>query len=149
MEFRCLCSPGYQLVDGRCDDIDECLSGTHNCSDSLCQNLPGGFRCECPDGSLDQNGTCKQIDYCELEKPCSQECSIVNSSLICSCWEGYSLSSDLVTCVDINECAQTTSHNCSQRCINTPGNYTCSCDPGFQLDQDGQMWQKFQVTTIK
>ena len=30
-------------------DIDECLEGTHECSDE-CENTEGGYQCHCPPG---------------------------------------------------------------------------------------------------
>ncbi|XP_011373281.1 fibulin-1 isoform X2 [Pteropus vampyrus] len=54
--YQCYCRRGYQLsdVDGvTCEDIDECVTGTHNCStNETCFNVQGGFRClafECPE----------------------------------------------------------------------------------------------------
>ncbi|TSK13190.1 Fibulin-1 [Bagarius yarrelli] len=53
--YQCYCHRGYQLntMDRHiCEDIDECATGTHNCSASQsCFNILGGFRClsfECP-----------------------------------------------------------------------------------------------------
>ena len=32
-------------------DVDECASGTHNCSDTaMCLNSPGSYNCSCLDG---------------------------------------------------------------------------------------------------
>uniref|UniRef100_H2ZHD2 EGF-like domain-containing protein n=1 Tax=Ciona savignyi TaxID=51511 RepID=H2ZHD2_CIOSA len=53
--YTCVCPNGYNLVrfDGTCKDIDECASGSHNCSESeTCFNTRGGFKCveiTCPE----------------------------------------------------------------------------------------------------
>uniref|UniRef100_F7B0U4 EGF containing fibulin extracellular matrix protein 2 n=1 Tax=Monodelphis domestica TaxID=13616 RepID=F7B0U4_MONDO len=45
--FSCHCPQGYQLLGTRlCQDIDECESGAHQCSDGQsCVNFHGGYRC--------------------------------------------------------------------------------------------------------
>ena len=42
-----------------------------------------------------------------------------------------------VSHVDINECANPSTHNCSQECRNTIGSYECACPRGYQLGEDG------------
>jgi hypothetical protein len=50
--FTCSCEQGFApTAEGRCEDVDECLAGTHNClADGLCDNLQGGFLCRCMKG---------------------------------------------------------------------------------------------------
>nr|XP_012633588.1 EGF-containing fibulin-like extracellular matrix protein 2 isoform X4 [Microcebus murinus] len=45
--FSCQCPQGYQLLATRlCQDIDECESGAHQCSEAqTCVNFHGGYRC--------------------------------------------------------------------------------------------------------
>nr|XP_054950502.1 EGF-containing fibulin-like extracellular matrix protein 2 isoform X1 [Pan paniscus] len=45
--FSCHCPQGYQLLATRlCQDIDECESGAHQCSEAqTCVNFHGGYRC--------------------------------------------------------------------------------------------------------
>ncbi|XP_066210322.1 EGF-containing fibulin-like extracellular matrix protein 2 isoform X2 [Saccopteryx leptura] len=45
--FSCHCPQGYQLLATRlCQDIDECESGAHQCSEAqTCVNFYGGYRC--------------------------------------------------------------------------------------------------------
>ncbi|XP_020869471.1 wall-associated receptor kinase 3 isoform X2 [Arabidopsis lyrata subsp. lyrata] len=52
--YVCKCKGGYHgnpyHPDG-CQDIDECIIDTHNCSDpKTCKNKDGGFDCKCPSG---------------------------------------------------------------------------------------------------
>lgn len=45
--FSCVCPQGYQLLGTRlCQDLDECESGTHQCTDGqTCVNFHGGYSC--------------------------------------------------------------------------------------------------------
>ena len=47
------------------------------------------------------------------------------------------MSSDQLTCADLNECNQS-NHSCLHRCVNTIGSYVCSCDAGHTLSDDGR-----------
>ncbi|KAK2510669.1 hypothetical protein Q9233_017534 [Columba guinea] len=46
-----LCPPGFQRLNGTCQDIDECQQGAL-CRRGLCTNTRGGFTCRCPPGFL-------------------------------------------------------------------------------------------------
>jgi len=61
--YKCLCQPGYEVVGGKCQDIDECMSNNGGCSDT-CHNLNGTHICSCPDKFfLDKDQrTCKAIN---------------------------------------------------------------------------------------
>lgn len=45
-KVKCYCEDGF-MGNGRvCTDIDECLYGTHNCTEKMkCTNIYGGFQC--------------------------------------------------------------------------------------------------------
>ena len=61
-----MCDEGYTLSDdGRtCTDIDECLTGTHECQ-HICENTAGGFKCLCHQGFQlnPDNTTCSGDNY--------------------------------------------------------------------------------------
>eukprot|EP01125_Pyxidicula_operculata_P019748 TRINITY_DN7181_c0_g1_i1.p1 TRINITY_DN7181_c0_g1~~TRINITY_DN7181_c0_g1_i1.p1 ORF type:complete len:1031 (+),score=148.75 TRINITY_DN7181_c0_g1_i1:353-3445(+) len=62
---------------------------------------------------------------------CSQSCD----SESCTCYPGYSITNDGVTCVDVDECGNNNG-NCSHQCVNYVGTYACNCPPGFVLSDD-------------
>lgn len=63
---ECVCDESYE---GKfCQyDVDECLTGKHNCSD-ICINTAGSYKCDCPEGTFlgnDSSTTCLDASYCE------------------------------------------------------------------------------------
>ncbi|KAI6218981.1 hypothetical protein M3Y99_01681300 [Aphelenchoides fujianensis] len=53
----CHCKKGFELVNKRCVDIDEC--SWENCPlNSVCKNTPGFFRCECQLGFAGSGRNC-------------------------------------------------------------------------------------------
>lgn len=64
--YICVCNAGYIISpDNRkkCDDIDECATGTHTCSHT-CSNLNGTYSCSCRDNfrlADNMSGVCKAI----------------------------------------------------------------------------------------
>jgi len=59
--FQCICTQGFQELRAgvSCQDIDECLTGAHDCSPSqaLCTNTAGSFECACAEPFYSGNGT--------------------------------------------------------------------------------------------
>lgn len=50
------CSKGYELKEGVCVDIDECLHSKLACDRrATCHNTLGGYECKCEEG-FDGNG---------------------------------------------------------------------------------------------
>ncbi|KAK7907407.1 hypothetical protein WMY93_016019 [Mugilogobius chulae] len=143
------CAPGYQLHNGRCQDIDECMLQTHNCGGSfVCENTPGSFRCrpklKCITGfTQDSHGNCIDINECSSgTNPCSPGSRCVNTvgSYNCqkksiTCSHGYHANTQGDSCVDVDEC-QVGSHHCGagQICHNRPGSYRCECPTGYTYD---------------
>ncbi|XP_072309629.1 fibulin-1-like [Eucyclogobius newberryi] len=153
----CGCRDGYRLKeDGvSCEDVNECLSGDHNCVFGLfCVNTEGSFRCQretgCGTGyELTDSNRCQDIDECVLgSHNCGPEfvCSNTAGSFRChpkdSCPSGY-IQDAIGSCIDINECVVYGSP-CppGQSCINSPGSFTCrrntvTCGRGYHLTEDG------------
>lgn len=110
--YTCECRVGFEKKNGskRCTDIDECASGTAFCDKNHfnCVNTSPGYRCAPKDG-LDSryNG----------------------------CLDGFIFNKTLQSCVDINECENTTLNLCNKTstdCINLLGGYKCTCKDDLQ-----------------
>ncbi|KAI2804698.1 hypothetical protein BLOT_003686 [Blomia tropicalis] len=111
---QCTCIPGYQHVPGvGCADIDECTSKPCHQS-AICENVPGSYRCSCPEGDIgdgwtgcqnpgecprgdldcpsnaacrsDQNGISRCVNLCAFN-PCGPRalCTISNHQVQCKC----------------------------------------------------------------
>ncbi|XP_063099918.1 fibulin-1 isoform X1 [Cavia porcellus] len=80
-------------------------------------------------------------DRCRGGGPCKQQCRDTGDEVVCSCFVGYQLMPDGVSCEDVNECI-TGSHSCrlGETCINTVGSFRCqresSCGTGYELTED-------------
>uniref|UniRef100_A0A8C9J638 Fibulin-1 n=1 Tax=Panthera tigris altaica TaxID=74533 RepID=A0A8C9J638_PANTA len=153
----CSCFVGYQLPADSvsCEDINECITGSHNCRlGESCVNTVGSFRCQrdssCGTGyELTEDNDCKDIDECESGiHNCLPDfiCQNTLGSFRCrpklQCKSGF-IQDALGNCIDINECLSI-SAPCpvGQTCINTEGSYTCqknvpNCGRGYHLNEEG------------
>ena len=70
---------------------------------------------------------------------CDQICINTTESFQCHCLEGYILSSNESSCLDVDECTAGT-HNCQQHhvCTNINGGFVCDCGMDNQLSSDGR-----------
>ncbi|XP_016065554.1 PREDICTED: fibulin-1 isoform X1 [Miniopterus natalensis] len=156
-EVVCSCFVGYQLQpDGvSCEDVNECITGIHNCRlGESCINTVGSFRCQrdssCGTGyELTDNNDCKDIDECQSGiHNCLPDfiCQNTLGSFRCrpklQCKSGF-IQDALGNCIDINECLSV-SPSCpvGHTCINTEGSYTCqknvpNCGRGYHLNEEG------------
>ncbi|KAM3959907.1 LOW QUALITY PROTEIN: uncharacterized protein ACR2FA_006049 [Aphomia sociella] len=130
----------HKLGSTICEDIDECLEGTHLCDQhQRCLNTNGSHECHCKLGyELDIiTGACVDINECATNQhdclPDSQRCDNTVGSFICvrylSCGTGYILHHATGVCEDIDECSLGT-HNCARagpqyNCVNIPGSFRC------------------------
>uniref|UniRef100_UPI00359018BB fibrillin-1-like n=1 Tax=Myxine glutinosa TaxID=7769 RepID=UPI00359018BB len=137
--YSCTCKPGFtRLMNNSCSDVDECLlNKLNNCSRELgiCNNVDGGFDCQCERGSHGDGVTCTADDMCKTS-PCKGNASCENTygGYTCSCPPSYELTEDKRGCQDLDEC-QVGSY-CPQNCSNTVGGFTCSCFEGFKEEGD-------------
>ncbi|XP_060737332.1 hemicentin-1 isoform X1 [Tachysurus vachellii] len=150
--FSCTCPSGFTIntESNSCQDIDECVDGSHMCPhNQLCVNTVGNYRCsvKCGLGFRHRTGGtenrtrtdgCEDVDEC-LESsvsPCQHRCFNTLGSFFCGCRSGYHLVGH--RCFDINECLRSVcpSH---QQCKNTDGGYQCfdSCSSGMTLAETG------------
>ncbi|XP_051978849.1 fibulin-1-like isoform X3 [Xyrauchen texanus] len=153
----CACSEGHKLkADGKtCEDINECLLGSHHCrTGERCINTMGSYRCQrevsCGTGyELTDNNKCEDIDECEMgTHNCALElqCQNTAGSFRCrpkvQCSAGF-IQDALGSCIDINECLSVTGPcQPGQMCFNTVGSYTCqrntvNCGRGYHLNAEG------------
>ncbi|XP_047467891.1 complement component C1q receptor [Mugil cephalus] len=81
--YKCVCNEGYKMVDGRCDNVDECAQ--LRC-DHICLNDSGSYSCSCNEGfALSNDGySCVDIDEC-ASSGCLPEFMCVNTegSFLC------------------------------------------------------------------
>ncbi|XP_045405469.1 fibrillin-3 [Lemur catta] len=141
--FQELCPFGHGAVPGPDDsreDVDECAENLAVCTNGMCVNTDGSFRCECPFGySLDFTGiSCVDTDECAVGHPCGEgTCTNVIGGFECACADGFE-PGPMMTCEDIDECALNPLV-CAFRCHNTEGSYLCTCPAGYTLREDGAM----------
>ncbi|XP_018494885.2 low-density lipoprotein receptor-related protein 1B-like [Galendromus occidentalis] len=117
--ISCRCPQGYAFnaEKSRCEDVDECVDGNHNCEFRfLCVNTIGGYQCSCPAGFRDRPETTT------LRVPISTTESEKND----------------FPCDDIDECKENL-HNCQFNCSNTPGSYECLCKTGYRQDSSKRL----------
>ena len=108
------CDIGFFFDGKSCVDFDECATGLNDChSDATCNNIEGGYTCECKSGFIGDGKT---------------DCIVVPPS----CDAGFFLDMKTLTCIDFDECASGLNdcHN-DATCNNTEGGFTCECKAGY------------------
>ncbi|XP_071487672.1 uncharacterized protein [Diadema antillarum] len=131
----CDCTEGY---DGdHCEMDEDSCAGDPCYLGIICFDDPPPAtqpRCgDCPPHLAGDGFVCYDVNECaEMLDDCEQECHNTQGSYTCSCLSGYTLSLDMRSCLDIDECSRDT-HTCADNsvCINTDGSFNCTCEPGF------------------
>ncbi|KAM6117600.1 hemicentin-2 [Phoenicopterus ruber ruber] len=89
----------------------------------------------CPTGFVKRNGTCIDLDECQMLNQCQHECRNSPGSYRCLCPPGYRLLPNGKSCHDVDECAEGTIQcGSSQMCFNTRGGAQCvdaPCPAGY------------------
>ncbi|XP_053377334.1 fibulin-1-like isoform X2 [Mercenaria mercenaria] len=176
--YRCECNSGYKLamdgrtcyrddcptgfafntVNGQCDDIDECVIDTHECSqpNEICRNSRGSYFCQCDDGFHRNRTTmsCEDIDECARRMDSctsSQRCENTVGSFACRritpCGTGWTLNEETQECIDQDECALGTD-NCGTgyECYNIEGSFRCNpkrCPEGSRFNSATSQCERF------
>ncbi len=81
------------------------------------------------------------IDYCKTSKnTCQQICNKIVGGVTCSCYSGFILQSDGISCItDPSAPISCTPLNCQQICTkDSSNNPVCKCKNGFNLNSDNQ-----------
>ncbi|XP_074779784.1 hemicentin-2 [Athene noctua] len=90
----------------------------------------------CPTGFVKRNGTCTDLDECQMPNQCQHQCRNSPGSYRCVCPPGYRLLPNGKTCHDMDECGEGTIQcGSSQMCFNTRGGAQCVdvlCPAGYQ-----------------
>ncbi|GAB1291075.1 Fibulin-2 [Apodemus speciosus] len=142
--YRCACFPGFELQgDGRTCRPDGGAPQLDTARESALRSESAQVPPNTIPLPVPQPNTCKD------NGPCRQVCRVVGDTAMCSCFPGYAIMADGVSCedqdekcVDINECV-TDLHTCTraEHCVNTPGSFQCykalTCEPGYVLT-DGE-----------
>ncbi|XP_051580184.1 latent-transforming growth factor beta-binding protein 4-like isoform X3 [Myxocyprinus asiaticus] len=131
--FKCVsCQPGFEVLNGYCQDIDECSQNHTRCTNGQCKNTPGSFRCVCDAGFRLEDSACTDIDECLDQLQCpGQQCVNSPGSYKCvPCRDGHSMQNG--RCTDIDECLSTQICGSQSLCVNTDGSYRCDCLPGYR-----------------
>ncbi|XP_040916765.1 complement component C1q receptor [Toxotes jaculatrix] len=106
--YTCACEDGYEMIDGKCSDVDECAQS--RCEHS-CLNSIGSFSCYCNEGfTLAQNGhSCADINEC-VSNHCQFACNNTVGSFLCACPQGFHLETNGSTCApDVTEASAASS----------------------------------------
>ncbi|XP_052691021.1 uncharacterized protein LOC128168863 isoform X6 [Crassostrea angulata] len=135
------CPKGYNDVNQKCEDINECEGNNTNVCNTrteLCENTEGSYLCICLPGFRKDNSICKDVDECsEKTSGCEQICNNTFGSFECLCFPGFSLNINNATCsrTDENSC-----HSIQRSCQYTcdPVENKCLCPIGFELAEDEQ-----------
>ncbi|KAM8705423.1 hypothetical protein ACLKA7_009823 [Drosophila subpalustris] len=151
-QFQCRdrsCIAGHLACNGESDCADgsderDCrLAAQSQSCNSTSQFDCGGGQCiplskvcdkhkDCPDGEDEPAGKCKVNECASKNGNCMHRCVDHLVGYVCECHEGYKLSSDGHTCVDVNECEEP--GVCSQLCVNEVGGFKCECEAGYMRD---------------
>ncbi len=132
----CECDTGYEKdVDGKCIDIDECTTSTHNCdANADCENTPGSFTCTCKD-YYDGDGT--SCTFCDQPNLCGTNCLECTGDTL-KCKDNGDGTTVCVQCVQETDCEGDKPHclldgNTCVECrddndCNTAGGEVCRTD---------------------
>ncbi|CAD5214838.1 unnamed protein product [Bursaphelenchus okinawaensis] len=140
------CKSGYEMKDGRCVDVNECINeDTNRCNvNGLCINIPGSYICQCQNGYKGDGYDCQDINECETITPCHPlaSCSNLNGTYMCTCPEGwmgdgrYKCVNPADTKCDRKEdvCSSQKFHSCLSVNVKEDTKSFCECEAGYRYN---------------
>lgn len=145
-DYKCECGPGFERGSNNkeCNNINECLTGVHNCDcagecdgfeNSRCVDSIGGHSCVCPEGykidqkyAVEHNGRLTCTSACDLDTQ-------INDVL-----SGRCIEKPVVNPCDADPCNEgETGKICEQieDFFGIGATYLCNCPEGWTLDEFG------------
>ena len=119
LDFLCV----YELVNGKCVDIDECSQPT---SCQGCANTEGSYTCSCTVGYEWKDGQCVDIDECLRFNDPFGRCTVR--------WSRMSFDTNFQRILE---------RNILTYCTNSIGGYQVTCDDGYRVCPDFCKFSKF------
>ncbi|XP_057298177.1 neurogenic locus notch homolog protein 1-like isoform X2 [Hydractinia symbiolongicarpus] len=133
--FSCTCNLGYSGDGITCTNVNECTTGTNNCSPNAdCFDTIGSFTCTCKPFYTGDGRTCTAVPCANSNCNPNARCdNLPGGTFSCVCNTGYS--GDGITCTNVNEC-NTERNDCSPNadCFDTNGSFSCTCKPFYTGD---------------
>ncbi|XP_067847730.1 nidogen-2 [Heptranchias perlo] len=130
---------GPARANSRPETVNPCQVGSHTC-DVRAECIPRNehdYICMCAPGYQGDGKVCTDIDECADggSHGCGDntDCINVAGSYGCECQRGFEIPEDGLTCVRIDQCAESRCHP-DATCYNIPGSFVCECNPGYEGD---------------
>ncbi|KAM9305532.1 uromodulin-like [Gastrophryne carolinensis] len=103
---------------------------------ATCRKIIFSYSCVCNDGFSGDGYSCYDTNECYYYSCNNGYCVNTFGSYYCSCYSGYTFDIYNKTCVDINECLNSSLSNCHSlaTCVNYLGSYSCYCPYGYYGD---------------
>ncbi|KAJ7393557.1 hypothetical protein OS493_006542 [Desmophyllum pertusum] len=146
---KCYCT-GETTGNGKfCRDSLPCPAELQCGANSVCvvdPLFPGKSDCRChpafKKSAADKTAACVEMSDCEKNGvvcAARESCTQVNGIYGCVCAKGLNavFEGKKKTCVDIDECVDTSNCPTNSVCKNSDGSYECECNDGYRKSDDG------------
>ncbi|KAM9305533.1 uromodulin-like [Gastrophryne carolinensis] len=121
-------------------DIASSASVCASCSPyATCREIIFSYSCVCNNGFSGDGYSCYDINECDYYYAYSCNngyCVNTFGSYSCSCYSGFTYDDVTKTCIDIDECSNSSLNSCYslKGCVNYYGSYSCYCPSGYYGD---------------
>ncbi|XP_037787763.1 signal peptide, CUB and EGF-like domain-containing protein 2 [Penaeus monodon] len=137
--YSCRCMDGYDIVNGECQDTDEC-KGEPCKEKEACINTPGSYKCVCQSGYMrNHDGLCINVNECASPSlhDCEHVCEDAEPPLrfTCSCYPGFTWQAFTRSCVIDDELTKCECEDEGKSVCYKPrdGEKQCHPRPGYVL----------------